>query len=340
MKVTVFSTKSYDREFLEAANGAMAPALRHELVFLESRLDRTTAALAADSDAVCAFVNDRLDRLTLERLAAGGIRAIALRCAGFNNIHLPTALALGLPVVRVPAYSPHAVAEHTVGLILTLNRRIHRAYNRVRESNFALEGLMGFDLHGETVGIVGTGRIGAIVAQILHGFGMKLLGHDRYRNPDCEALGMEYVDLPTLWARSAIISLHCPLMPETHHLINADALAQMRDGVMLVNTSRGALVDTEAVIAALKSHKLGYLALDVYEQEERLFFENLSEQIVQDDIFQRLQTFPNVLITGHQAFFTRNALAAIAETTVTNLSQLERNIPCPNQLNLEGAIAA
>ena len=336
MDVTVFSTKPYDREFLEAANQA---EFQHELVFLEPKLEASTASLAAGRRAVCAFVNDRLDRATLQTLAAAGTQIIALRCAGFNHVHLPTALELGLTVVRVPAYSPYAVAEHTVGLILTLNRKIHRAYNRVRESNFALDGLMGFDLHGKTVGIVGTGRIGALTAKILHGFGMTLLGHDRYRNPACEALGMEYVSLPELLARSTIVSLHCPLTPESNHLIDGAALAMMRDGAMLVNTSRGGLIDTEAAIAALKSGTLGYLALDVYEQEENLFFENLSELIMQDDVFQRLQTFPNVLITGHQAFFTRNALAEIAQTTLRNLQQIDRGEPCPNALDLRQVLA-
>jgi D-lactate dehydrogenase len=336
MKVAVFSTKAYDRRFLEAANADR----RHELVFFEARLTADTAVLATGFPAVCAFVNDQLDEKTLKALAEQETRLIALRSAGFNHVDLTAATGFGLTIVRVPAYSPYAVAEHAIGLILTLNRKIHRAYNRVREGNFSLDGLLGFDLHGKTVGIVGTGKIGVIVAQILKGFGCQLLTYDLYPNPECEALGAKYVELPELFAASDIITLHCPLTPETYHLINDQALEQMKPGVMLINTSRGALVDTEAVIGALKSRKIGYLGLDVYEQESDLFFEDLSEEVIQDDVFQRLLTFPNVLITGHQAFFTENALKNIAETTLSNITDIEQGRPCPNQISSDLRVAA
>ena len=327
MKTAVFSTKRYDREFLTAANvGA------HELHYFEAHLDGSTAPLAASFGAVCVFVNDTVDAPVLARLAAGGTRLIALRCAGFNNVDLAAAKRHGIGVVRVPAYSPHAVAEHTVGLILALNRHLHRAYNRVREGNFALDGLLGFDLHGRTVGLIGTGKIGAVFAKLMRGFDCEVLAMDPFQNPECLALGVRYVTLDELLARSDIISLHCPLTPENHHLINAAALARMKDGAMLINTSRGALVDTLAVIEALKSGKLGYLGLDVYEEEGDIFFEDLSSEIIRDDVFTRLLTFPNVLITGHQAFFTRNALEKIAATTIANISQFEASGRCENQV--------
>jgi len=273
---------------------------------------------------VCVFVNDQLGAPVLAELARQGTRVIALRCAGFNNVDLAAARDLGITVVRVPAYSPYAVAEHTVGLMLTLNRKIHRAYARVREGNFALQGLLGFDLHGRTVGVVGTGQIGAIVARIMRGFGCEVLAYDPYRSPECEALGARYVELPELFRSSDIITLHCPLTPQTYHLINAEALEQMKDGVMLINTGRGALVDTQAVTEALKSGKIGYLGLDVYEEEAALFFEDRSDRVIQDDVFTRLLTFPNVIITGHQAFFTGEALTNIAETTLSNVTAFER----------------
>ncbi|HEY9633095.1 MAG TPA: 2-hydroxyacid dehydrogenase [Coleofasciculaceae cyanobacterium] len=336
MKVAVFSTKPYDRQFLEPANADH----RHKLVFFEPRLTYETAVLAAEFPAVCPFINDELDEKTLKCLAAQGTRLIALRAAGYNNVDLNAVAELGLTVVRVPAYSPYAVAEHTIGLILSLNRKIHRAYNRVREGNFSLDGFLGFDLHNRTVGIIGTGKIGAIVAEILKGFGCQLLGYDMYRNPAFEAMGAKYVELPELFAASDIISLHCPLTPETYHLINDQALEQMKQGVMLINTSRGALIDTQAVINALKTRKIGYLGLDVYEQESDLFFEDLSEHVIQDDVFQRLLTFPNVLITGHQAFFTENALQKIAETTLANITDFEQGRSCPNEIHLEQRVAA
>ena len=327
MKTAVFSTKRYDHEFLTAANAGA-----HELHFLEAHLDELTAVLAGGCGAVCVFVNDTVDAPVLAQLAAGGTRLIALRCAGFNNVDLTAAAQHGIGVARVPAYSPHAVAEHTVGLILALNRHLHRAYNRVREGNFALDGLLGFDLHGRTVGLIGTGKIGAVVAKLMRGFDCEVLAMDPLQNPECLALGVRYGTLDELLARSDIISLHCPLTPENHHIIDAAALARMKDGAMLINTSRGALVDTLAVIEALKSGKLGYLGLDVYEEEGDIFFEDLSSEIIRDDVFTRLLTFPNVLITGHQAFFTRNALEKIAATTIANISQFEATGRCENQL--------
>ncbi|BBD68341.1 D-isomer specific 2-hydroxyacid dehydrogenase NAD-binding protein [Nostoc commune NIES-4072] len=331
MKVAVFSTKVYDRKFLSDANSPT----QNELVFFEPRLNRDTAILAAGFPAVCVFVHDQVDAPTLELLASRGTRLVVLRCAGFNNVDLQAAADLGITVVRVPAYSPYGVAEHAVGLILSLNRKIHRAYNRVREGNFSLDGLLGFNLHERTVGIVGTGKIGLILAQIMKGFGCHILAYDVYRNPELEALGGKYVELPELFANSDIISLHCPLIPETHHLINAEAIEQIKPGVMLINTSRGALIDTQAVIEGLKSGKIGYLGVDVYEQESELFFEDLSGAIIQDDIFQRLTTFPNVLITGHQAFFTAEALHNIAETTFANIADIEQGRSCPNEIRAQ-----
>ena len=330
MRVAIFSTKPYDRAFLSAANEREVHG--HELTFFEPRLTTETAVLAAGYEAVCVFVNDRLDAGVLGALAEAGTRAVALRCAGFNNVDLEAAERLNLAVVRVPAYSPHAVAEHTVALILALNRKLPRAHARVREGDFSLDGLLGFDLHGRTAGIVGTGQIGAVVARILHGFGCNLLAYDPHRNPECERLGVRYVELPELLAAADIVTIHCPLLPQTHHLIDAEALGQMRRGAMLINTSRGAILDTPAVIDALKSGQLGYLGLDVYEEEADLFFEDLSGQVLQDDVFARLLTFSNVLITGHQAFFTDDALSAIAATTLGNLADVEAGRDCPNAL--------
>lgn len=330
MKVAVFSTKPYDREFLNVANYDH----EHELIFFEAQLNHNTALLASGSSAACIFVNDQADATTLQILAARGTRLLALRSAGFNHVDLKAAADLGMTVVRVPAYSPYAVAEHAVALILTLNRKTHRAYNRVREGNFSLNGLLGFDLHGRTVGVIGTGKIGFIFGQIMKGFGCQILAYDVHKNAQFEAVG-RYVDLPELFANSDIISLHCPLTPETHHLINQAAIAQMKPGVMLVNTSRGALIDTEMAVQGLKSQTIGALALDVYEQESDLFFEDLSNQIIQDDVFERLMTFPNVLVTGHQAFFTREALQSIAETTLTNITDIQQGRRCANEISAE-----
>jgi len=328
MKIAVYSTKPYDRAFLERRNAAHP----HELHYLEARLTPETAVLARGFPAVCAFVNDQLDRDVLQRLAAGGTGHIALRSAGFNHVDLAAAAELGLRVTRVPAYSPHAVAEHTVGLILALDRKVHRAYARVREGNFALEGLLGFDLHGKTAGVIGTGKIGAVVARILHGFGCRLVAYDVARNPECVALGVEYLPLEEVFRRSDILSLHCPLTEATHHLVNADTLALMKPGAMLINSGRGALIDTRAVIEALKSGRLGHLGLDVYEEEGPLFFEDRSGRVIQDDVFARLLTFPNVVITGHQAFFTEEALTAIADVTLANVTAFEAGQPLANEV--------
>jgi len=331
LRVAVFSTKPYDRQFLEAAN----ERYRHELVYFEPSLDDHTAPLASGFEAVCAFVHDHVGRPVLEQFAAGGTGLIALRSAGFNNVDLEAANDLGITVVHVPAYSPYAVAEHTVGLMLTLNRGIHRAYGRVRDGNFALNGLLGFDLHGRTVGIVGTGVIGANVARILSGFGCELLAHDLRQNPACLELGVRYVGLDELLAASDVISLHCPLTRDTYHLIDAEALAKVKPGMMLVNTSRGALIDTQAAVDALKDGRVGSLGLDVYEEEDELFFEDLSNVVIQDDTFMRLLTFPNVIVTAHQAYFTSDALANISETTLANISAFERGERSGNEVQTE-----
>ena len=327
MRTAVFSTKRYDRDFLTAANAGL-----HELHFLEAHLDASTAALAAGFEAVCVFVNDTVDAEVLRILESQRIQLIALRCAGFNHVDRVAAAACGIRVVRVPAYSPYAVAEHALGLILALNRSLHRAYNRVREGNFALDGLLGFDLHQRTAGIIGTGRIGAVLARLLRGFDCHVLAVDPLENPECLELGVRYVAFEELLVRADIISLHCPLTPQNQHLIDAGTLAQMNDGAMLINTSRGGLIDTRAVIAALKSGKLGSLGLDVYEKEGDLFFEDRSSAILRDDTFSRLLTFPNVLITGHQAFFTREAMEQIAATTIANLSAFAQTGRCENEL--------
>ena len=316
MKVAVFSTKPYDRHFLSLANAGQG----HRLRYLDVRLSADTAALAQDAEAVCPFVNDDLNRATLDVLAGLGVRLLVLRSAGFNHVDLEAARDLGLAVARVPAYSPHAVAEHTIALILSLNRKIHRAYNRVREGNFALEGLLGFDLNGKTAGIVGTGQIGTVVARILTGFGCTVLAHDPAPNSACEATGVRYVAREELFAASEIVTLHCPLTPKTRHLVDTACLRQVKRGMMLINTSRGAVVDTHAVIRGLKDGTIGSLGLDVYEEEAGLFFEDHSDRFIQDDVFARLLTFPNVLITGHQAFFTEEALQNIAETTIANIT--------------------
>lgn len=318
MKVAVFSAKPYDRDYLTRANRN-----RHQLVFQEAALKAETALLAQGCDAVCCFVNDHLDAPVLEQLAKLGVRLVALRCAGFNQVDLARARALGLTLARVPKYSPHAVAEHTLGLILTLNRQLHRAYHRVRDNDYSLNGLLGFDLVDKTVAVVGTGNIGRVFARIMQGLGCRVLACDPYPDEELQKAGVEYLPLEQLWPRADIVSLHCPLTRDNYHMINTDSLAAMKTGVMLINTSRGGLVDTRAVVASLKSQKIGYLGLDVYEEEGDLFFEDYSNQLLQDDVFARLLTFPNVVITGHQAFFTREALSAIAETTIANISHFE-----------------
>lgn len=334
MKVAVFSTHSYDREFFENANASYD----HELHFFEAPLNMMTCRLAFGYPAVCVFVNDALDRQILTSLHEHGTRTIALRCAGFNNVDLAAARDLGMTVTRVPAYSPRGVAEHTVALVMTLNRQTHRAYNRVREGNFSLDGLIGFEIFGRTVGVIGTGKIGANFARIMKGFGANILAYDPYENPDCKKLGVQYVPLEELFAQSEIISLHIPLMPATHHMINEKSVAQMKNGVMLINTSRGGLLDTRAVIAGLKSGKIGYLGLDVYEEEGDVFFEDYSDHIIKDDVLARLLTFPNVVMTGHQAFFTRTALANIAQVTLKNIRDFEKGQVNPkNEVKAEPA---
>jgi len=321
MRVLIYDAKKYDRETLQAANEANE--VRHELVFVESLLNAQTAPLADGFQAVSIFVNDDASAPVLERLARGGVRLMALRSTGFNHVDLNAAARCGVTVMRVANYSPYAVAEFAAALLLAVNRKVHRAYNRTREGNFLLDGLQGHDIHGKTVGIIGTGRIGAVFARIMSGFGVALLGYDLAPNPECVQLGMRYASLDELLAQSDIISLHTPLLPSTHHMINAEALAKMKRGAILINTSRGALIDTEALVEALKSGHVGAVGLDVYEEEEGLFFRDRSDQIITDDVFARLMTFPNVLVTGHQAFFTHEALAQIAATTLRNLTDFE-----------------
>ena len=313
MRVAVFGSKPYDREYLSACNSA-----EHELAFFAPILNDDTAPMVKGFDAVCCFVNDDISKKVIKRLAKAGVKLIALRCAGFNNVDLDAAKKENILVCRVPEYSPHTVAEHAVALIMDLNRNIHRAFNRVREHDYSLQGLQGFEIHGKTVGLVGTGAIGLAFARIMAGFGCELLGHDPIEHAEFKKLG-NYVALETLWAKADIISLHCPLVPPTYHLINQDSIARMKRGVMLINTSRGGLVDTRAVIDGLKKGKIGYLGLDVYEEEAGMFFEDCSDSILIDDVFARLLTFPNVVVTGHQAFFSREALQAIASITMANI---------------------
>lgn len=326
MDLALFSAKPYDRRFFEAAADGLS------LRFFEAKLGPDTAPLAEGSGAVCAFVNDDLGADTLAALASRGVRCLALRCAGFNHVDLAAAKAHGIRVVRVPGYSPHAVAEHALALIMALNRKTHRAYARVREGNFALEGLLGFDLHGRTVAVVGTGQIGAAFAGIMLGLGCRVLAFDPRPNPDLAARGVRYGPLEEALSKADVISLHCPLTPATRHLIDGRALARLKPGAMLINTGRGALVDARALIDALKTGRLGSVGLDVYEEEAALFFEDLSGEILQDDVFARLLTFPNVLITGHQGFFTRDALEAIARTTVANVRQVSGGGACENEV--------
>ena len=323
MRIAAFSIKPYDREFLAAASAG----LPLEWAWFEARLDRDTARLAAGATAVNCFVNDTLDAATLEALSALGVKLVTLRCAGYNQVDLASAARLGLPVTRVPEYSPHAVAEHTIGLVLMLDRKLHKAYNRVREGDFSLQGLLGFDLHGRTAGVVGTGRIGSRVVEILLGFGCSVLAHDPRPDPALVARGVRFVPLDELLAAADIVTLHCPLTAASRHLIDEQAIACMKPGVMLINTGRGGLIDTPAVIAGLKSGRIGHLGLDVYEEEAELFFEDRSDSIIADDVFMRLLTFPNVVVTAHQAFFTRNALQAIAAQTVRNLVHFQRGEP-------------
>lgn len=324
MKVACFSSQPYDRRFLSERSADSDL----EWTFFESKLNARTASLAGGFEGVCCFVNDELDRECLEKLSEQGTRLVALRCAGFNNVDLKVCSELGMRVARVPAYSPHAVAEHTVALLLCLNRKLHKAYNRVREGNFALQGLLGFDLFEKTVGVVGTGKIGSAVVNILLGFGCRVLVYD----PFPSRTDVQYVSLEKLFKESRVVTLHSPLTPETHHMINREALSLMQADTLLINTSRGGLVDTLAVIDALKHGRLGGLAIDVYEEEGSLFFNDLSGSIIQDDVFARLLTFPNVVISGHQGFFTLEALSAISRTTVENLLAFQEGATCENEL--------
>ena len=330
MKTLVFSTKPSTRETFGEAN----VRYNNDLHYTEARLAEETAALAKGYPAVCIFVNDVANRAVLDILKECGVKLIALRAAGFNNVDIDYAHKLGMCVVRVPAYSPHGVAEHAVALIMTLNRKIHRAHNRVREGNFSLEGLMGFDMYGKTVGVIGTGKIGAIAAKILHGFGCDILVSDPFENAEVKQFAT-YVPIDELLKRCDIVTLHCPLTPESHHMINLTSLMTMKKGAMLINTSRGGLVDAKACIAALKTGQLGSLGLDVYEEEADLFFEDLSGQVLQDDQFARLLTFPNVLITAHQAFFTKTAMDNIADTTMSNIAAFDKDGACQNAINPE-----
>jgi len=330
MRVSLFSTKIYDRTFFDAANRTHG----HEIVYLEPQLTSETASLARGSDAVCAFVNDQLDGSNLRALAEGGTRIVALRSAGYNHVDLKAAANLGLKVVYVPRYSPHAVAEHTVALMLALNRHVHRAYNRVREGNFAIDGLLGFDFHGKAVGVIGGGRIGLCVARIMAGFGCRVMIADPVPSPDAVASGFALCSLDELLAESQAITLQCPLTPATRHLVNEESIGRMRRGVMLINTSRGGLIDTRAAIDGLIAGQIGYLGIDVYEEEAALFYDDRSDEILKDAVFSRLLTLPNVLVTGHQAFFTEEALTTIAETTLASVSDFEANRECRFALGL------
>lgn len=332
MKVAVFSTKSYDREYLDKLNQER----KHELVYFEASLKAETVRLAENFDAVCVFVNDKIDKELIEKLKRLGIKLIVLRCAGFNNVDIEAACEQNMPVLRVPAYSPNAVAEHALALIMTLNRKTHKAYNRVREGNFSIERLTGFDLNGKTIGVIGTGKIGCIFAKIMLGLGCEVIAFDKFPNLELQDLKVKYLPLEDVFKQSEIISLHCPLTPETKHIINNNSLNMMKKGVMIINTSRGKLIDTDAAIQALKEGRIGYLGVDVYAQEENLFFKDLSEMVILDDKISRLMTFPNVLVTAHQAYFTDNALTQIAATTLKNLSDFEQgSIDPKNQVCIE-----
>lgn len=329
MRLALFGSRHYDRDSFESVNLQFS----HEIVFLEPRLTAETARLASGFHAVCSFVNDRLDAAALQILKECGVGIITLRCAGYNHVDLAAAKALGLPVVRVPAYSPHAVAEHAVALLLALNRHIHRSHARVREGNFSLDGLVGFDLYGKTVAVFGTGAIGATAARVFRGFGCRVLAYDLFPNAELQRDGVvEYVSLDVALAQADVITLHLPLTEQTRHILNADAFAKVKPGVIVINTGRGALVDTRALVVALKGERVGGAGLDVYEEEEGLFFRDMSNQVIQDDILARLLTFPNVIITAHQAFLTREALHAIAETTLRSLDEFAAGRPLSNEV--------
>jgi D-lactate dehydrogenase len=330
VKIAFFNTKPYDREFFDLSNAAH----NHKIDYFLPHLNLQTTALITDHDVVCVFINDCLDAPVLHALKQKGVGLIALRSAGFNHVDLVAAKELALPVVRVPAYSPHAVAEHAVGLLLCLNRKIHRAFNRVREGDFSLHNLMGFDLHGKTVGVIGTGKIGRAFIDIMRGFGCRVVAYDTVENQQYIAAGLEYMSLEKVFSQANIISLHCPLTPDTHHMLNSETLNNMQDGVTIINTSRGKLIDTKAIISALKVGKVGLLGLDVYEEEEELFFEDLSSTVIQDDQLSRLLTFPNVIITSHQAFFTQEAMGKIAEVTLENINNFAQHGTLENDISV------
>ncbi|WP_020529316.1 2-hydroxyacid dehydrogenase [Flexithrix dorotheae] len=330
-KIGVYSAKPYDKSFLEQAGKDQDFVFQ----FFEDSMTEEMASLLSGVEIVCLFVNDVINRPVIEKLASQNVKLIALRCAGFNNVDLKAAAEFNIKVVRVPAYSPYAVAEHTLAMILTLNRKTHRAFNRVRESNFSLNGLMGFDLKGKTVGVIGTGKIGQIFCKIMKGLNCHVVAYDPFPNEEMQKAGIKYHSLEELFRQADIVSLQCPLTEETRHLINSESINRMKDGVMLINTSRGGLIDTEALIKGLKSKKIGYLGIDVYEQEENIFFNDLSGQIIQDDLIMRLITFPNVLITSHQAFFTEDAMKNIAETTVMNINQFLKGDKLENEVKAE-----
>lgn len=326
IKIAVFSSKHYDREHLEIANKNFG----FEIEYYEHKLSCKTAVTAKDFDAVCIFVNDEADKKALKELSSFGVKILALRCAGFDNVDLKEAEKLGISVVRVPAYSPEAVAEHAVALMMTLNRRTHKAYQRTRDANFSLDGLTGFNMHNRTAGVIGTGKIGQAVIRILKGFGMKILAHDPYPTDVVVELGAKYVSLDELYANSDVITLHCPMTPQNYHLLNAQSFKKMKDGVMVINTSRGGLLDSSAAIDALKQSKIGALGMDVYENERDLFFEDNSNDVIQDDVFRRLSACHNVIFTGHQAFLTREALLNISETTLSNIDAIYQGKECAN----------
>lgn len=332
MKITFFSTQPYDRIFFDEHNKKFG----YSIEYFEVPLTDKSVNLIQDSEAICVFVNDHITPPVTEQLAAKGIKVIALRCAGFNNVDLKSAAQHGIRVVRVPAYSPHAVAEHAVAMIMTLNRKTHKAYNRVRDQNFSLHGLIGFDVFGKTVGVIGTGNIGRAFCNIMLGFGCRVLAYDITEDESLVRAGVIYQPLRDVLSASDIVSLHCPLNKNTHHLIGPENISIMKKGVMLINTSRGGLINTRKVIKALKSGQLGALGIDVYEQEETLFFHNLSEQIIADDTIARLMTFPNVLITSHQGFFTQEAMHQIADTTLGNLKAYEEGHTLENEVTIAG----
>ncbi len=328
MNIAVFSTKPYDKDYFEK----YADSHKHEMTFFETALDINTTNLTEGFDGICVFVNDEINAAVIEQISKNGIKLIALRCAGHNNVDVEAAQKHEITVVRVPAYSPEAVAEHAVALIQTLNRKTHKAYNRIREGNFSLNNLMGFNLHKKTVGVIGTGTIGATFSKIMLGFGCKVIAFDIAESNELIKLGVSYREIEDVFKAADIISLHCPLNPDTKHIINADSLEKMKTGVMIINTSRGALIDTSEVITFLTNKKVGYLGIDVYEQEENLFFKDLSESIIQDDLILRLNSFPNVLITAHQAYFTKEAMAQITTTTIENMNAFEGEKELKNEV--------